>query len=311
MALRWYLLRRILKYTSPLITLFEKAFVRFYGKKECPWPTIYIIGPPRSGSTVFYQLVTNYFDVLYVDNLAALARNNLFFGIGLSRKKFGNQPHNNFFSRHGKTDKDQPHAPNEGLFWYKYLPKKEHVVNLDALSPKKIRWIKMYHAAVKNRHKKPLVIKNLSFGMRLDLIRQMEPDARIILITRDPVDIIHSIYKARQQLNWPEDRLWSIKPKNFRELEKRPVLEQIVLQYQGIMEEINGKRMLFGEHFMEISYEELCNDTIGSLEKTRKYLAMIGNRSGSVPALQFSSGAPSALNEKIVSLLKLYEINDD
>lgn len=310
MALRWYLLRRFFKYTSPFITPFEKAFVRHYSKKESSWPTIYIIGPPRSGSTVLYQLVTNYFDVLYIDNLAALARNNLYFGIGLSQKKYPNQPHNNFLSIHGKTDNEEPHAPNEGLFWYKYLPKNEHVVEMDALSPKKIRWIKMYHTALKNRYNKPLVIKNLSFGMRLGFIRQIEPDARIILLTRDPADIIHSIYKARKQLNWPEDRLWSIKPGNYQEIEKRPLLEQIVLQYRGIMNEIAAKRPLFGDHFLELSYRELCDDTTGSLQKIQQFVKMTGTRSDVVPPLQFSSGLPPRLNEKIVSLLKRYEIDD-
>lgn len=311
MAIRWYLLRRIFKYSAPFITPFEKALVRHYGKKESSWPTIYIIGPPRSGSTVFYQLVTNYYDVLYIDNLASLARNNLFFGIGLSQKKFRNQPHNNFLSRHGKTSSDEPHAPNEGLFWYKYLPKNEHVVDMEALSPKKIRWIKMYHNALKNRHKKPLVIKNLSFGMRLDLIRRIEPDAMIILVTRNPSDIIYSIHTARNQLNWPEDRLWSIKPVNYREIEKHPVLEQIVLQYKSIMEEISKKKPLFGDHFLEISYQELCHDTAGSLERIRECVKMIGTRSTTVPSLQFSTGVPAALNEKIVPLLKLYEINEE
>lgn len=310
MALKWFLLRRVFKYTSPFITPIEKAFVRHYGKMESPWPTIYIIGPPRSGSTLFYQLLTNYYDVLYIDNLAALARNNLFFGIGLSQKKFHNQPHNNFFSRHGNTSIDEPHAPNEGLFWYKYLPKNEHAVDMDALSSKKIRWIKRYHNALKNRHNKPLVIKNLSFGMRLDLIKQIEPNARIILMTRDPADIIHSIYNTRMQLNWPEDRLWSIKPNNYREIEKLPVLEQIVMQYRGIMEEIAKKKPLFEDHFMRITYLELCQDTTGSLERIRKSLEKIGTRSTSVPTIQFSGGVPSLLNEKIVSLLKLYEISE-
>ena len=310
MSLRWFLLRRILKYTSPFITPFEKAFVRQYGKKESPWPTIYIIGPPRSGSTIFYQLVTHYFDVLYIDNLASLARNNLYFGIGMSQKKFLNQPHNNFYSHHGKTDKDDFHAPNEGLFWYKYLPKNEHAIDLEAISSKKIQWIKMYHNAVKNRHQKPLVIKNLSFGMRLDLIRETEPDARIVLITREPADIIQSVYYARKQLNWPEDKLWSIKPVNYREIEKLPVLEQIVLQYRGIMEEIEKKKSQFGDHFLEISYQELCDDTIGCLERVHESVNKIDTRPVSIPALQFSGGVPSPLRENIVSLLKHYEIHE-
>ena len=77
---KWSTLRRVLKYSRPIISIFESLKIKKYATKEPEYQPVFIIGSPRSGSTILYQLITNYLDVLYVDNLINLSRGNLFFG---------------------------------------------------------------------------------------------------------------------------------------------------------------------------------------------------------------------------------------
>ena len=124
MNFTYWLLRRLFKYTSPLISIFEKSKINKYGAKTSKIPPIFIVGAPRTGSTIVYQLITQYFDTIYFNNLVHLARENTYFGFWLSNKFFKENPHNSFKSNHGDTLTGGLHAPSEGgQIWQKWLPK--------------------------------------------------------------------------------------------------------------------------------------------------------------------------------------------
>ena len=106
----WYL-RSILKYSCPVLSLMERSVIRKHGSYEPEYPCVFIIGPPRTGSTIIYQLITRMLDVAYVDNLANYARYNPYSGMWLSRRIFGDTPHNSFSSAFCQTGHEGLHAP--------------------------------------------------------------------------------------------------------------------------------------------------------------------------------------------------------
>jgi hypothetical protein len=195
---------------SPFLRFFGR--VVFWGEKGGRKDPIFIVGAPRTGSTIFYQALTNYYNVLYFDNVVSRWYRTILFGFWLSSRKYGMQPHHSFSSEHGVTKGG--HSPSEcGEFWYRWLPKDRHFV--EKADPVMAASIAKEINQVSARFGLPLVFKNLNAGQRLRLIIKAFPDARIVFIRRDPRFVLRSILKARQKVGVTEGQWWSVRPPHF------------------------------------------------------------------------------------------------
>lgn len=256
--LGYWLLRRGLKYSAPVLNIPAKSMIRKYSGDKETFQPVFIVGPPRSGSTILYQLITNYLDVLYIDNLMNMSKEAPWFGAWLSNKIYGNAPHNSFESHHGKTLKSGLHAPNEGLFWYKWLPKDSHYVGEGQIDKSDIDEIKDFVYAIMNRYRKPIVFKNLSFSMRLEFIKEAFPKAKIIYIRRDPVYVAQSIYIARKKEKVKKNEIWSIRPVEEEKLKKMPEVKHIVTQVYLIEKKITKDlQQLIPQQWTVVEYENM------------------------------------------------------
>lgn len=253
------LLQKIAKYTYLITRPLESITIKKIGNKASKFQPIFIVGAPRSGSTILYQIITNTFDILYPDNLVEYFHRNFYFGFWLSNLLFKKKPHNCFSSNYGKTNNCGLHAPNEcGAFWYRWLPQDRHFCIRDDISPKEKLELKQNIFSIINKHQKPILFKNLNAGQRLDLIHSFAPDAKIIFIKRNPLYTAQSIYKAKRRLKISPNKWWSIKPKNYLELENLPPVEQIVKQVFYIEKQIMDDSKLFeNPNFMMIDYSQI------------------------------------------------------
>ena len=236
---KWWFIRSVLKYGSPCIAPLEKRNINKLGSQTPEHPCIFIIGPPRSGSTIFYQLVTSLLDVSYVDNLANLARDNPYTGSRLSHRFFGDSSHSSFTSEYGQTTGSGLHAPAEALFFYKWFPHDRHYTESADLSPTQKSEFSRTVRAMINRVGKPLIIKNLSFSLRLQALKDTLPDARYIVVRRDPLLTCQSILIGREKNRTPENKMWSILPKDYQELEGLDPHEMVVRQVNLIERQIH------------------------------------------------------------------------
>lgn len=220
---------------------------------------IFIIGAPRTGSTILYQALTNCFEVSYVDNLACAWHRNLRFGLWLSQKKYGNQPHGNFKADHGNTQRFGAHAPSEcGQFWYRWLPKNRHFIDHHEVTEKMVSEIRSEVLGASNYLQRPLLFKNLNAGQRLRLIIKAFPSAKIIFVRRDPRFVIRSILRARKKVGTPNNRLWSILPPNYEELLSLSEGDMCAAQVFFLEKQIEDDLALFPkENIKEVHYQNL------------------------------------------------------
>jgi hypothetical protein len=240
---------------SPALSLWERNKLAEFGETAPRHQPVFMIGAPRTGSTILYQALTNYFDLLYIDNLACKWRKNLFFGFWLSSKRFGRKPHDNFSAHHGSTADFGGHAPSEcGGFWYRWLPTDRHFISEEDITPAMVREIRRELTAVTNYFDRPLIIKNLNAGQRLRLIRACFPEARIIYIRRDRRFVVESIMRARRATAAKANELWSIKPRDFHKLLGLPELEMVAAQVCAIERQIDGDLQLFPEENVRTVY---------------------------------------------------------
>lgn len=262
-----YMIKIVFLLLSPLFTSFQKLKINSKNKNNLKHQPIFIIGAPRTGSTVLYQSLTNQADVLYVDNLVCLFFRNFFFGFWLSNKLFKQKAHDCFKSRHGNTKDCGWRAPSEcGGFWYRWLPTDRHFVDHDEVSQSAIEQIRSEITASSNYFNKPIVFKNLNAGQRLRLLAQAFPEAKFIFVRRDPLYTAQSILQAKRKVKVPDKQFWSIMPPNVEELKQLDWSEQIVKQIYYLEKQIAEDLQLFPkENVYEVNYTDLSQQTITDL----------------------------------------------
>lgn len=213
---------------SPFISYAEAKIFNKFNYKSKNYP-IFIIGSPRSGSTVLYQILTHTLDCLYIDNLIYAFFNNLPFGFWLSNKLFKNSSHNSFDSEFGNTKK--MHSPSEcGGFWYRWFPRDRDFINCDEFLMSSMEEIRYNLYVIMNKYEKNIIFKNLNAGQRIRVLHKIFPDAKFIFIRRDPFYTVQSLLKAWEKNNEPGKKWWSVKPSNYNELIDLPLCEKLVAQ---------------------------------------------------------------------------------
>ncbi|MEX1221499.1 MAG: sulfotransferase [Idiomarina sp.] len=251
------------KKIAPTVRILEKAYFK---SLDAP-PPIFIIGAPRTGSTILYQALTNSYQVSYIDNLACTWHRNLRFGLMLSYLKFRNKPHNNFRSNHGDTKKFGAHAPSEcGQFWYRWLPKDRHFIDYENITEEMVRDIRTEVLGAAAYLKKPILFKNLNAGQRLRLIHRCFPDAKIIFVRRDPRFVVNSIVRARKKAGVKPNEWWSIIPRNINEILCLPEKQMCAAQVYYLEKQIETDIDLFAENNVRsIHYQNLSSQLINEL----------------------------------------------
>lgn len=280
------------KYGSPLIRIVENRMVRKYGSKQPETAPVFIIGAPRSGSTIVYQLISNLFDILYFDNLVQLMFENPFTGTLLSWRMYKDSPHNCFRSEFGSTLKCGLHAPSEaGQIWYRWIPRYLEHVGPEDLAAGRMESLKATLQAVLNRHGKPLLIKNLYFAQRQRLIHAMFPDARIIYVKRDPLYIAQSLFQGRQKVNTDLNEWWSIKPEEYDQLKHLTVYEQIAGQVHYLEYRMEQDLKLFGaENVYVLEYERLEAESETVISEIKRKFNLKPRIADSVEQVDFQKG---------------------
>lgn len=269
------ILKLLLYFINKAVKFFYTSKLKKYENKKIRHQPIFIIGAPRTGSTIFYQAMSNYFDVSYIDNCADYWYKNLFFGFVRSYNKFGNKPHNIFKSEYGTTNNYSEHAPSEcGNFWYRWLPSNRHFVDFNEVSEKSKLELYSEVCAITNYFDKPLLFKNLNAGQRLRFLKEVFPKARFIFIRRDHEKVKSSILEARKKNNIDTGKIWSVMPREYEDLTTLSESDMVSYQINRLEKQILQDSHLFDEfytiHFNDFSQQSILDLGDKLNIKTRK-----------------------------------------
>ena len=291
---------------SKFISIWEKRKIEKYSKQPLKHQPVFIIGAPRTGSTILYQMLTNQLDVLYVDNLTCIFRKNFFYGFWLSNKLFRQKAHNNFKSYHGNTTQYGLRAPGEcGGYWYKWLSKDHHFIDYDEINDKMVNEIRQEITAVINYFDKPIIFKNLNAGQRIRLLSQCFPDAKFIFIQRDVLMTAQSILMSKRKLGISENEFWSIKPKNAKQLTNLSSTNQIIQQIYYLEKQIvEDQHLVKQNNFRKINYEELSSNP--SIKDIKKFVGAMPRKDAVSFDIKTNSKVKFTKNE-IVEFEKLID----
>jgi hypothetical protein len=117
-----------------------------------------------------------------------------------------------------------------------------------------------------------MLFKNLTCGMRLQVLGPLFPEALFLVIRRDPFWTAQSLLHGRQRTFGDVSKWWSTQPPNVDELTQLTPEEQVVGQVTSIYETIDADAKLVGAHrFLSIDYDDLCTEPQAVMAKVHSF----------------------------------------
>src|SRR5262249_3337458 len=125
----------------------------------------------------------------------------------------------------------------------------------------------------------PCAYKNTLAGHFLPHIQKVLPSILFIYVTRDFLEIAHSIFKVRQKKYGDAKHWWSMKPHGYEALKDLDPYEQIAGQVRQLHVDLEKqKNAVPASNVLEASYEQICADPRGFLERVQQAAARLGIR---------------------------------
>jgi Sulfotransferase family len=247
------------------------------------YPTLHIVGVPRSGTTLLHQVVASGLDLGYVNNLVAGFWRAPVYGMTLSRKLGLDAPGSSFASGFGRTHGIQ--EPHEfGYFWNDHL----RYPDLSEQAPgheDTIDWAHLRRVLVNMAHagRRPMVFKPMLLVWHLQRMAKVMPRTCFVWIRRDQKQTALSLLAMRQALFGDLEEWASLRPGGADWLADEPPWRQVAAQVVAL-ERVLGRACeeLGGESMLTLRYEELCASPHRALERIRD---LLGSK-GFAPALR-------------------------
>ncbi len=227
---------------------------------------IFIIGAPRSGTTLLSQLFSGCTNAGYPNNLMALFWNAPVTGALISKKWIKERVFTGF-SDFGQTkDYREPHE--FGAFWRSNLC-------MDSMSQPEasdinINWINLKNTLqnISRVFSVPVVYKAFHLAWFINEINELLPNSKWIWTTRKTIDNARSILDLRKHLHNDINTWASSKPKGIDKfLREDPYLE-VVAQVELINKWIDSQlKTINKESWYSLSLEKFTKSPIKSFEE--------------------------------------------
>ncbi|HET60334.1 MAG TPA: sulfotransferase [Chloroflexi bacterium] len=251
----------------------EKSFL-YLLRVSYEVPNIWIIGPPRSGTTLLYQVLLKRYKFAYISNFASVFYKAPILATGIAHILFNSRDAViEFESDYGKTSNWL--GPHEaGAFWYRWFPKGDYVyVPPNALSQNHLKLLKREVIGLGLFMKAPVLFKNVYNSMRIAPIVETFPNACFLVCNRDPLDSAQSILNGRAKFYNDKSEWLSVPPKEVEQIRQHPYWQQVTEQVYYIYQQIDEDKQRYGTNrFLEIDYGQLCKSTHKTLQEIEEFL---------------------------------------
>jgi hypothetical protein len=280
---------------SPVDALFQSLV-----KEKKDFPTIILLAPPRSGSTLAYQVITSGIRNFHLTNIWNLLHTTPTIG-GLLSQKICKNYQSKFQSKHGFVS--GLCGESEGLqFWSHWAGQgltenKNHYTQKDKHLYKILKKIK--------KDKESFITGYLGHTLCINKLKKIFPKIIFIHLKRDLLSNAYSLFNLSNE-TWP-----STKPKeilNYKKISKhRASIIQLLLIHQKILSQTNKNNII------TINYHDLCENPKKVIEKVvnfarEKSFRISLKQKNNIPERFPESKIKPNLNEDTQKIQKYLEI---
>lgn len=270
--------RRMRRQAFRLLALLERFAPR---DPRLQFSPTFIVGPPRSGSTLTRQLVAWGLPTCHFTNLVAGSRYVLkyplpFAGALLVRSLHGSPPADRRYRRgpfrneYGNVPGASAPAESE-LIWGDWFGTRYGPVDPADLSEEQIARIRRAVAVTEQVFGLPFVNKTSTLSLRIRALARIFPTALFIEVVRDPLDTAQSLFRARstQYPGWLGARPAECEPVKGKSL-RRQVCEQVHYVERRIA---RARRALGEDRFLSVHYQDICRNPESELDRIAAFMS--------------------------------------
>lgn len=237
-----------------------------------PYPLVLVMGPLRSGTTLFMQWLANTHIVAYPTNLlsrfyqAPIIGSKIQLLLTDSRYNFRDELYEishqiDFTSENGKTKGVL--APNEfWYFWRHFLAEPERDVWTDSELHQSFDTNTMLAelTGIMNVFQKPFATKGMLFNYNIPFLDSILDKVLFVQIKREPIANIASVLAARKRQLGSEEKWYSFKIPEYERLHGLDPISQVAGQIHFINKAVNaGMANVATERKLIVDYETFCS----------------------------------------------------
>jgi hypothetical protein len=237
-------------------------------------PGIFVVGAPRTGTTLLVQLLASHLEIGWISNLAAAFWRAPCTGIRLHRRLLGDDLESSFHSRAGRTDAiTEPHE--FGYFW-------THLLGHGLTEPEpgsRVDWPATRRTLLHMNRAwgRPIVYKAFQLGFHVTEAVAAMPGSLFVHVRRDPVDTALSIIRTRIAMTGSDENWISLRPRGFEAYLDRAPTRQVAWQVLAIESMLTRQlEQLPAANVVELDFDDLARRPGAVLERVRTALETQG-----------------------------------
>lgn len=225
-------------------------------------PLVLIVGPPRSGTTLMYQVLAHYWDVSYFTNRNAMFPRSPVMAAKLFERSFAppesKRQKCNYHSLYGNTAGLR--GPNDGFHaWNQFFGEDRY--DIPAQLPEELQEkMQQFFAAWLAVTEKPLLNKNNRNTVCFATLAKALPTARFVIVERHPWFVAQSLIKARKWVQGSEKLGWGLGAESVQRgtdhlCYVNSVCRQVANHQKQLHEQMQD---IPPERFLHTTYEAFC-----------------------------------------------------
>jgi hypothetical protein len=276
------LLKRLVKppaqFALGFLGLLESALLPPCRLTQTP---IFIIGVPRSGTTLLYQLIDFALPTCYFTNLTKMFRGRfitqppLVLSAWLAKKlRLIEHRKETFESRYGTTE-GWGNPSDTGDIWRHWFSK-GYYVGTGVLPYQQKRYLCRAVAWTERIFGRAFVDKTVDNTVRILALDEIFPTACFVQCIRSPLAIAQSLYIGRMEeirLGMPYFYTDYPKPREYERIKNKGLVEQTCeLVYYIDRNMHNDKAALSADRFLTVEYESLCNSPEREIRRVAQFM---------------------------------------
>ncbi len=254
-------------------------------------PQVFILGLPRSGTTLVYQYLVHRLHVAYFTQAVGHhpcdpCRTTW------SQIRSGGTYRSDFESEYGRSRGDL--APREaGSFWLRFFHIDDYQTNADVREEDLAEMRKTVACIQALFHGAPFVNKNVKHLLRVPVLNGAFPNPHFLVVERDPVDVALSVWRSRLEYSGSYDAWFSVRPSNYEALRALDPVEQVVGQIVGLERKLNEDlAWVDAARVHRIDYASFCRRPDDVLPACGGVFAQVTEKNPPVPTFERRSRGP-------------------